>query len=184
MYFPILFWGAEEKESLVQVVLWLKNILKGKQTCLSAAYKTWANSEVPVLLAPCLASSKPSVCQCCVRAQFPPLWQQKGVKSGVRVRVSQILGTEASHAACIQGRPRSLGLGPQSVDVAYAVLSRSREIHFICIYLCVPQALGWHVITGSFLLQLREEEGIWKAVLRRGSSASSKVWFIVSVLPW
>lgn len=52
MYFPILFWGVEEKESLVQVVLWLNNIVKGEQTCLSAAYETWANSEVPVLLAP------------------------------------------------------------------------------------------------------------------------------------
>lgn len=111
MYFPILFWGVEEKESLVQVVLWLNSILKGEQTCLSDAYKTWANSEVPVLLAPCLASPKTPVC---VHAQFPPLWGQKGVKSGIRVTVSQILHTEESHASSTQGTPHSLGLGPQS----------------------------------------------------------------------
>lgn len=65
---------------------------------------------------------------------------------------------------------------------AYTVHSRSREIIYIC--LCLPQILACHVITGSFLLQLREEEGSWKTVLHRGSSASSKIWLVVSVLPW
>lgn len=65
---------------------------------------------------------------------------------------------------------------------AYSVHSRSREIIYIC--LCLPQILVCHVITGSFVLQLREEEGSWKIALHRGNSDSPKIWLVVSVLPW
>lgn len=59
MYFPILVLGVEENESSVQLVLWFNGISKHEQTCLSVSYKTWAKSDMSVLLAPQLSTLNP-----------------------------------------------------------------------------------------------------------------------------
>lgn len=72
--FPNPVLGSGGKGVFSKVLLWFNNILTDEQACLSAVFKTLANSVVSTL-------SIPSAYQCGVHAQLPSLWGQKGAKS-------------------------------------------------------------------------------------------------------
>lgn len=98
--------------------------------------------------------------------------------------MKQIVDTEGLPAACKQGRLHSLRLGSQSPVLKQPTLCIAEAGKLsIFVFACLR---SWYamLLHGSFLLQLREEEGSQKTALHRGSSVSSKIWLVVSVFPW